>query len=591
MSLALAAGLLEATLAIALRSYTPTRTWNMLVADVTPDFVWAAPLTYAVLAALSGTVMHVAFGLAARWSRLTKEHRASAAVLLLTALAVYPLIRVTDRLHWWAALLLAIGVAWRVLAALRGRLAPVFLYSRHAAPLLAALVAAIWALRSWPNPSAAHARVVSRADCTNVLLVVLDTCRADHLSAYGYARPTTPRLDALARQGALFESAYASSCWTPASHGTLFTSRWVREHGADGPRPQLAARWPTLAEHLRAAGYATAAFIANSFWVTSRDGFDRGFEHFEDFTAADMIVRTVYGKVIVPHLPSIGLRGEFWRKNADDVNRSFLDWLDHQSKRPFFAFLNYMDIHGPYVTPNEHHTLYMDDAQRETQSSLDFEPPVQGSASSPRAAILAAAYDGALTYLDDRLGELFDSLQQRGILDNTLVIVTSDHGDAFGEHGLFRHGHSLSQELTHVPLIARLPGRIESGQHYKRATGLHDVAATICAAVLPGRPHPFQGVSFLDGSDDQPSRPILQEVARRPGVFPSWPVSRADGAGVYAAPWHLIEYGSDRVELYDTSTDPQERHNLATDDAGREILPRLDALIDQMQDREQVVAN
>ena len=232
---------------------------------------------------------------------------------------------------------------------------------------------------------------------------------------------------------------------------------------------------PTLAEHLGSLGYATAGFVGNTLYCAYDGGLDRGFTHYEDYVLdARSALRTVW--LVKASLKTIGQLGRILpipgltllkpyvgeRKSADVVNREFLDWLSRrrQPRRPFFAFLNYMDAHAPYLLPPR--VPYRLGSGPRTEAHLWFLAEGWAQADklqiSPAKRTLARdAYDNCLAYLDERLGAWFDDLQRRGVLDQTLVIVTADHGEGLGEHGLFDHGESLYRTEIGVPLLCVLP--------------------------------------------------------------------------------------------------------------------------------------
>ena len=304
-----------------------------------------------------------------------------------------------------------------------------------------------------------------------MLLVVLDTVRADRLSLYGYERPTTPALERLAKRGIRFDEARATAPWTLPSHASFFTGRWPHELDVKWLTP-LSGNFPTLAEHLGSRGYATAGFVANTLYCSYETGLDRGFTHYEDYVLEGLMpFRTAW---IVDHvLQMISDWGVFvgrtfdvgpfrpsqesWiaslfvverRKDAGAIDREFVDWLAHRREpgRPFFAFLNFYDAHAPYVLPHRAEYRFGLKPRRAADFLFLVEDwdSIDKSKLRPVYRKLALdSYDNCLAYLDERLGELFDELETRGVLDRTLVIVTADHGEGLGEHDLFDHGESL----------------------------------------------------------------------------------------------------------------------------------------------------
>lgn len=315
------------------------------------------------------------------------------------------------------------------------------------------------------------------ADEPNVLVIVVDTLRADHLSSYGYDRPTSTNIDRIATQGVLFQNAVATSSWTFPSHASLLTGRYQYEHGMDkvkqmsviGVEAFSPNGLPTLGEALLQKGYRTGAFSANRTYFTRDLGFGRGFMHFEDYfhSSSDMFVRTLYGRefariylkrsdrsLVKRVLRKLGFAalldqgaegsgsygGAFGiRKRADVVNQETLDWIDRDRRRPFFAFLNYFDVHDPYGGPRSYAK-----PSWPQQTNVD-------------------AYDAGVKYVDDSIGRLMEELDRRGLSKNTLVVITGDHGESLGQHHLRTHGKALYWELIHVPLVLRYPGRVPAG--------------------------------------------------------------------------------------------------------------------------------
>jgi arylsulfatase A-like enzyme len=406
----------------------------------------------------------------------------------------------------------------------------------------------------------------------NLLIMTLDTLRADHLSCYGYRRPTTPHLDRLAEGGVLFQHAIANSSWTLPAHASLFTGRLPHEHKADWWAP-LDEKYPTLAEVLAAQGYLTAAFAANTSYVAPEWGLGRGFAHFEVYgsSLADDVVRTVYGrKLALNLLPRLGYFDIPGRKRASQVNREFLRWLDDVSGRPFFAFLNYLDVHDPYLTPAPHLRRFAEEVMRGDRINFQFQAYAfrrKPTLTAEEIQVEVNAYDECLAYLDTQLGALFSELARRGLAENTLMIITSDHGESFGNHDLFGHGNSLYLETLHVPLIFYWPGRIPSGMRIPQIVGLQQIPATLLEALggaavtsLPGR-----SLAGLWGGErgDQSDMAILSEVSSVRGGPPSYPTTGGALKSLVTEEWHFILAESGRAELYRWREDLQESHNLA----------------------------
>lgn len=276
----------------------------------------------------------------------------------------------------------------------------------------------------------------------SVVLVVLDTVRADHCSAYGYGKPTTPRLDRLAAEGLLFEHARATAPWTLPSHASLFTGRLAHQHGCHWEHRWLADSQETMAERLRDRGFATLGVTTNPN-ASSLYHLDQGFDDFRETW-----------RLRERH------RG---RSDSAIANAEIREWLEQRDDgRPFFLFVNYADAHLPYAPPPPYDRLFGIANARATalagrpdllQATLVGDEKV-GPQDVPG---LSALYDGDVRTADERLGELVDLLDELGLKDDTLLIVTSDHGELLGEGGRVDHQLSLAESLLRVPLVVRYP--------------------------------------------------------------------------------------------------------------------------------------
>jgi arylsulfatase A-like enzyme len=427
---------------------------------------------------------------------------------------------------------------------------------------------------------------VPPADRPNVVLLVMDTQRADHLSVYGYSRPTSPRLEQLAAEGWLFDNAIASAPWTLPSHATMMTGRLLHEHRAGvNQRPYLDHRYPTIAEALRSEGYATGGFAANIFWCGRRTGLDRGFIHYEDYfvNPGDAIARTVLGRWLAWHVFPLFLGLDIpGRQAAESINRRMLRWIDGLKGRPFFVFANYLDVHGPLNPPApyagrfrggktvERHVTEVDIGGLADQVSNKTPEQVKDDLD---------AYDESIQHLDAQLGALFDALRQRGLLENTMVIVTSDHGEGFGEHGLFSHGHSLYRDQVSIPLILYWSGKL-SPRHVPGMVGLYQIAPTIAEAAGLSKGL-FPAKSLLAEPDSM--GPAVTEVGGRPNLAPRFPVSRGWLAAVVSPSFKYIKSESGATELY-LRSDSAEVNNLVADTAYAPVVADLSAQLDQLSD-------
>ena len=309
----------------------------------------------------------------------------------------------------------------------------------------------------------------------SIILVSIDTLRADHVGLYGYSRPTTPFLDRWSQGGIVFERAFTTAAWTLVAHMTMLTGLFPDQHGVYKKNKALSPEIPLLAERLRAAGYRTHALFLDG-WISARHGFDRGFDTFvkhADLAEADRHLRTLLPKL--------------------------------ESEQPFFLFVHLFDVHCgdlskdelPYQEPEPYQDQFV-----ENRAPL---PPgpfgkywEQPSPLSPeQLAHLTALYDGGIRHVDERLENWFGELERRGLSRGALMIVTADHGEALGEHGrLNQHGDSW-QSALHVPLIVRAPDGAGAGKRIETPVHLGDIVPTALAAAGVARDAHLPGTSLL----------------------------------------------------------------------------------------------
>jgi len=425
----------------------------------------------------------------------------------------------------------------------------------------------------------------------NVLLVVMDTVRSDRLSLHGYGRKTTVNLDRLAPRAIRFDQARSTAPWTLPSHVSMFTGLWPHQAAVGEDRP-LGASHSTLAEFLAARGYLTAGFVANTYFCNSWYGLGRGFAHYEDFYDEDLVVSVTetlrsssLGRCLV-RLVNLPLGGDRRRKDAARINRDFLDWLSEQEKgRPFFAFLNFFDAHSPYLLPEGCDRRF---GRAETAAELavlqDWDNRPKQNIPENEVTLVSDAYDDCIAYLDSQIGKLIDELERRGVLDNTLVIITSDHGEELGEHGLFGHGRSLYSQEVHVPLMILAPGDRAAGRIVGDPVSLRDLPATIVDLLGASGDSPFPGNSLArywkpgPGRLDPSTTAVLCEVALREKVSknqnraPAW---RGPMKSVVALGKTYIRNADGREELYDLLSDPADSRDLVESIDSTDSLARL----------------
>jgi len=378
----------------------------------------------------------------------------------------------------------------------------------------------------------------------DLVLIVVESLRADHVGCYGCPLPTTPAIDALASNGTRFAAAVASSSWTQPSMATLFSSLSPARHGMLGHRQAIRGEAVMLARHLAGAGYQTVGIVANPM-LHRRHGFARGFEHFDDYTIAQA----------PGGFDDARAAAAAQRATGATVSRLAVSWLNRRDPtRPLFLFLFYMDPHYDYLPPSPFDRLFTDDP---------VPPPrgIAGLASSfvPPAARdrIRAAYAGEIRYTDTCIGTFLDALQATPRGAGTAVVLGGDHGEAFWEHGRTAHGHHLYDEQIRVPLIIRAPGSAP-GAVVAGQAGLIDLAPTITAlaGLDPPKDGAWEGLdlsAYLKGGT-LPGRPLRLDT-RIGGHLRAvrTPALKIIGKPPFEVP----------SEIYDLTADPAETNNLA----------------------------
>ncbi len=561
------------------------------------DFFWMAPLA---LLTVVGAVVAVLALVAQMW-----RHRAVVwlSVCVPSAVVALNLLVLVPGMAHYAAAVLAAGIAVQVTRAVMARpAAAAHLMRRSAVPMIVAFAA--FGAMQWHRPAEVAPPVVDRTTPSrpNVLFITLDTVRAANLSVYGYARHTTPQLERHSRAGVVFAEAHATAPWTLPSHASMFTGRWPHELSADHDTP-LDGAFPTLAEYLRDRGYATGGFVANLKYVGAGSGLSRGFSRYEDFSpsigeiaSTSTLVRTVADNFRLRRL--LENDEHLNRIAADDLSGRAARWMEAQAGAPFFAFLNYFDAHEPYLPPPPFDRQFGPGRAHGRHSPLHhwLWNPAVGHRPFEEAERQEEidAYDGGLAHLDAAVGRLLDRLDQQGILANTLVVITSDHGEEFGEHGVYDHGYSLYRTSVHVPLIVIPPRSTSTGgaaatsrvpAAMSTPVSLRDLAATVVdlAGASEGAPFPGSSLAGLwrDASATTVS-PLLTTVAPSPGQ-PDWfPSSKGDMRAMVHEGVRYIRNGDGREELYDRAADPGERTNLATLPEHQQALADVRAALDRL---------
>jgi arylsulfatase A-like enzyme len=410
----------------------------------------------------------------------------------------------------------------------------------------------------------------------NVLLIVMDATRFDVLSAYGYPQPTTPNLERLAADGVLFENAFASAPWTPPSHASLFTGTYPSVHGVDvNENLYLGEKNRTLAEILSGNGYRSFAVLPDAH-LSSNRGFHRGFQEYIETWKIPYLHLEYDWLVALGRNVIVGKD-----KRSYYTSRVVRRWLrNHDSReKPFFVFVNYKTAHNSYPAPRPYRKAFEVNVKNVDRAKALYYSKKGGYSYIARRLelteeeflLVKSWYCGAVAYMDSQIGSLIDHLKQAGAYDDTLVIVTADHGECFGEHHLAYHLFCLYDALIHVPLIMSCPSLLPKGKKVSEMVSLTDVLPTIME-VLNSRESqdhlqgtslvPFDGRSYHDEVYAEFGRPLYM-LKRLAGEFPGHNFQAVDRAlqCIRTKDYKLIVGSDGSEEIYNLRADPLENHN------------------------------
>ena len=523
------------------------------LSGATTGFLWMVPLSYLLVF----TVVALGLVLVTRFTSASTAVRLSVATCGALVAFVALLLAFYGRMNQWALVLLAVGIGVQ-LGRVAGKRARSTVTFTRAFVLVAGIATIIPAVTNPPLQRWLEWRAASAADAAagspNVLLIILDTVRAASLSLYGNPRPTTPNLDRWARKGVVFDHAYSTAPWTLPSHASMFTGLYPHQLTTDWRIPML-GNAPTLAEAFRDRGYRTGAVVANLFYTTEESGLARGFDHYDDYLTRPAQLRrcTVLGQFLDTWNRRVKpTQRTFARKSAAVINRQFLSWIDGDPGRPFFAFLNYYDAHQPYL----------------------FDPTLLSRFKSENE--LEERYEAAIASLDREISRLLDSLERRGLLGNTLIVISADHGEHLGDHKLEGHGNSLYAPLLHVPLVLLYGDHVPPGLRVSERVTLRDLPMTMTR--LAGVDAAFPGSSLArhwDSLSVTSESPVMAAVNKGIRTAPDEPVTRGPMKALIAGDLHYILNGDGKEELYDLGQDPGEDHDLGSSTATSADLRRL----------------
>jgi arylsulfatase A-like enzyme len=388
----------------------------------------------------------------------------------------------------------------------------------------------------------------------SLLLISIDTLRSDMLGCYGQDRPTSPTLDLLATEGVLFENAFTTSPWTLPAHASLLTGLYPRHHGARTVRHALRSAVPTLAEILSKEGFATMA-VVNSYYLVRRYGFSRGFDEF------------VY------------VKEEMSERGPSEVVDEALSWLSKSRERPFFLFLHAYDVHSDYGALPEYEKIFLRPydgvVDGTTEQLLEFrqESP---DLSTRDLEHLIDLYAAGIRQTDAELARLIDHLRTTGDLENTLIILTSDHGEEFLEHGSLLHARTQYDEVIRIPLLLRGPG-VLGGRRVVDPVSINDILPTALVLLGVAWDGASDGVDLSPLWRNGPSQAVPERVlfgeADQHNERPD--ITRSARYGRYKLIYNRLSRES---ELYDLRADPREQHDVSASrpEITRQLMEELD---------------
>ncbi len=396
----------------------------------------------------------------------------------------------------------------------------------------------------------------------NVILIVLDTVRADHLSCYGYEQPTTPNLDKFNVDDALkFNKSYSTSNWTLPGHASIFTGKYPISHGAHFPPAEsnidlnafpLIDNELTLAEILRSHGYQTVGVSANTIFVNKEYGLNQGFNYWYSKSPFkyEPVVWTVLRNL---HHCFQYIEAADPYFSANKINNIVYKWLNDEYKnQPFFMFINYMDAHIPYIPPSPY--KYMFKGRKKIPLGVDIPGIEKGekTISQPEKEHIRSLYDGEIAYLDHHLGMLFKRLKSMNLYKDSIIIVTSDHGEELGEHGLVDHGHHLYEPEIKIPILIKLNNNTEMDKNLikkDRPVQNMDIFPTVLDLLNIEIPDNNQGVSLFSKKE----HPIISEC---------YGALNRDLTSIIKNNYKYIYSSNGDDKLFDLSNDKNEKNNI-----------------------------
>jgi len=398
-------------------------------------------------------------------------------------------------------------------------------------------------------------KLQKRESSLNIILITISTLRADHVGCLGYKRDTTPNLDAFAEQNVLFRNAFATSGWMMPALGSILTSLNPSHHGATHINKRLEDKHCTLAEILSENGYYCVSFCCNPR-LDQTHGFAQGFDLYDDYSVSMMLHSLTFGNEEVLDINK--------QRTNNLINDVAIRWLQNNSHEPFFMFLHYYDNHWDYLPPAPYNSLYDPDYQGPINGTeIAREPLFSNPPSARDIQHIVALYDGEVRQTDKDLGEMLKFLRDKGLLDNSIVIVLGDHGEQFYEHGHTSH-HGLHEELIHIPLAVSIPGTQAKGEIIDSLVSQMDILPTILDYLQIPVHDVCQGKSFkpvIEGQIEVVNESIFAEYTG--GAAP-------DCYAVRSTRYKYYEEAGESF-AYDLAEDPREQHKILFPDFPEEV--------------------
>lgn len=394
----------------------------------------------------------------------------------------------------------------------------------------------------------------------DIVLITVESLRTDHMGFLGERRPTTPHMDELAEQSTVYTDAQATTSWTLTSHASIFTGLYPTAHQTTGAEDRLDDSYTTLAEELSAAGYQTAGVVSGPY-LRRPYNLDQGFEYYDQSpSSVDSLAHhsRAFSDVTSPRM--LASLERFLEKDRDP-------------KRPLFLFAYFWDPHWDYIPPEPYKSMFVEPGDEPVpMAQYKTNPNINVKTSPAQIRYVVSQYDGEIRWTDEYIGRFLDDLKQRGLWDDTLVILTADHGEEFFDHGFKGHKNNLYEETVHVPLLVKYPGRGPRGRD-GRPVSLVDLFPTVLDASGIAHPDGLDGVSLL--RPVPADRPRFSELLVS-WFFPSEPKTmesvKVGSEYLVAVQWYgvrrdgfqLVSVPSSGIrQLFDLTTDPRERHNVA----------------------------